>query len=211
MLSALANAPVLGILRGVTEQVLEPIVEVSLRAGVRALELAMNTRDADRKLSRLCDLAKGRLEVGAGTVTDIRLLDCALANGARFIVLPGLVPRVVAECVKRTIPVIPGAFTPTEVMVAHEAGAALIKVFPAQVLGPSFFRALKGPLPHIPLLACGGVDEANVGEWIAAGAAAVAAGANTYRDDWIRAGRWDLVEQRLANLVASALSSRARE
>lgn len=208
MLSALADAPVLGILRGVSDQALAPLVEASVRAGLRVLELAMNTPDAERKLARLCELAAGRLEVGAGTVTDRRVLDQALGSGARFIVMPGLVPQVVAECVRRAIPVVPGAFTPTEAMQAHDAGATLIKVFPAQILGPAFFRALQGPLPHLRLLACGGVDESNVREWMSSGATAVGAGANTFRDDWIQASRWDLIEARLARLVSWASASR---
>jgi 2-dehydro-3-deoxyphosphogluconate aldolase / (4S)-4-hydroxy-2-oxoglutarate aldolase len=208
MLSGLSEVPVLGILRGVSDEALIPLAEATLRGGLRVLELAMNTEDADAKLARLCAVAGGRLEVGAGTVTDLQTLDRALVAGARFIVMPGLIPEVVTECTRRGVPVVPGAFTPTEVFLAHRAGAALVKVFPARTLGTAFFRELRGPLPHVPLLACGGVDEQNAAEWFRAGAAAVAVGASSYRQDWIEARRWDLIEARLKAIASAATAAK---
>ena len=102
---------------------------------------------------------------------------------------------------------LPGAFTPTEVFLAYRAGAALVKVFPARTLGPAFFRDLQGPLPEVPLLACGGVDETNVAEWFAAGATAIAVGSGTYQPAWIEGARWDSIEERLTTIVQAATKS----
>ncbi len=211
MLATLLKAPVLGILRAIPHEAVQPLVEVSVRSGMRVLELAMNTAAAESKLARICEAAGERLWVGAGTVTDLRTLDRALSMGARFIVMPGLFGDVVAECVRRGVPVLPGAFTPSEVFLAHRAGAALVKVFPARTLGPGFFRELQGPMPQVPLLATGGVDESNVKDWLGAGAAAVAVGAGTYRPEWIADGRWSLIEERLSTLITAAKNAARRQ
>ena len=115
--------------------------------------------------------------MGAGTILDPETARMALLNGARFLVTPVLNLEVIKMSNRYSAVVIPGALTPTEILTAWEAGADLVKVFPiAQVGGPAYIRAIQGPLPHIPLVPTGGVNLQNAGEFIKAGAAAIAAG-----------------------------------
>jgi 2-dehydro-3-deoxyphosphogluconate aldolase/(4S)-4-hydroxy-2-oxoglutarate aldolase len=115
--------------------------------------------------------------LGAGTILDPETARMALLNGARFLVTPALNLEVIRMSNRYSAVVIPGALTPTEILTAWEAGADLVKVFPiAQVGGPAYIRAIQGPLPHIPLVPTGGVNLQNAGEFIKAGAAAIAAG-----------------------------------
>jgi 2-dehydro-3-deoxyphosphogluconate aldolase/(4S)-4-hydroxy-2-oxoglutarate aldolase len=120
--------------------------------------------------------SESRLEVGAGTVLTLDAARRALDAGARFLVMPHVDTEIVAWAAERGIPAFPGAATPTEVLAGWRAGAAAIKVFPASVLGLSFVRELRGPLPEIPLLPTGGVTLDNAASFIRAGAAAIGLG-----------------------------------
>ena len=127
--------------------------------------------------------------------------EASLAAGASFIVLPILKGDIVARCVERGVPVFPGALTPTEVAAAWRAGAAMVKVFPAKVFGPSYFGELKGPFADLTLLACGGVSAENLGAYARGGADAFAFGASVFRSDWIAAGEYGRIGQGIRDLV----------
>jgi 2-dehydro-3-deoxyphosphogluconate aldolase/(4S)-4-hydroxy-2-oxoglutarate aldolase len=114
-------------------------------------------------------------------------LKLALKSGATFMVMPVLIPDVVKFCVKNRIPVFPGAFTPQEIYRAQDAGATMVKVFPAKFLGPEYFRQIKGPFNNIQLLACSGVTPENMKDYFASGASAVSFGASVFRKDWLAA------------------------
>jgi 2-dehydro-3-deoxyphosphogluconate aldolase/(4S)-4-hydroxy-2-oxoglutarate aldolase len=114
--------------------------------------------------------------VGVGTVLDAETARQAILAGAEFVVGPTLSLGVIQMCRRYSKIVVPGAFTPTEILTAWESGADLVKLFPATAVGPKYIKDLKGPLPQIPIVPTGGVDVNNAGEFIKAGAAAVAAG-----------------------------------
>lgn len=177
--------PILGILRGVEESQIEPLIEAVIEAGLETLEITMNTPGAPGLIKRAKQAACGRLTLGAGTVLSMQDLELALSNGASFIVMPVLIKEVVSYCVKNEIPVFPGALTPQEIYQAHEAGATMVKVFPAKFFGPEYFREIKGPFDRIELLACGGVTPENLKDYLAAGASAVSFGASVFRKDWL--------------------------
>lgn len=177
--------PVLGIVRGADADVIEPLTECVISAGLETIEITMNTEGAPALIRKCVKAASGRLTVGAGTVLDVGSLRSALDSGATFIVTPVLVPDVTAYCVKNKIPVFPGALTPTEVYAAWNAGASMVKVFPAGVFGPGYFAELKGPFADIKLLACGGVRPENMKDYFKAGADAVSFGASVFRKDWL--------------------------
>jgi 2-dehydro-3-deoxyphosphogluconate aldolase/(4S)-4-hydroxy-2-oxoglutarate aldolase len=162
--------PIVGILRGFTLGQMTEIVRAALRGGLRNIEITMNTPDAARQLREAVTVAEGRLNVGAGTVINLELLDQALVAGASFIVTPTVEPKVITECANQKIPVFPGAFSPTEVVRAWELGAMMVKIFPAECVGPGYIRALKAPLPHIKLLPTGGVDLKTLPDFQKAGA-----------------------------------------
>lgn len=146
-----------------------------VRGGVTGIEITFSTPNAAEAILRARRELAGAL-VGAGTVLNRDELEVACDAGASFLVSPHIEPALVARANERGVPFLAGALTPTEVVQAFRAGAACVKLFPASAVGPSYLRALRAPLPHIPLMPTGGVDEHNLGEWLAAGAVAVGIG-----------------------------------
>jgi 2-dehydro-3-deoxyphosphogluconate aldolase/(4S)-4-hydroxy-2-oxoglutarate aldolase len=114
--------------------------------------------------------------VGAGTVVTGQQAADVIRAGARFVVGPVLRSDVIAVCRESDVAVMPGCFTPTEILTAWDSGADIVKVFPATSLGPAFFRDIRGPLPHLKLMPTGGVTRDNAGDWIRAGAVAIGVG-----------------------------------
>jgi len=144
-----------------------------LKWGISVVELTMTVPGAIGVISELARTSP-ELMVGAGTVLDIETARACVDAGAAFITSPGMDPKTVEFVVRHKVAAIPGALTPTEVMMAHDAGADLVKIFPcAQVGGPSYIRALKAPFPHVPFIASGGVDQVTAGDFIRAGAVAL--------------------------------------
>jgi 2-dehydro-3-deoxyphosphogluconate aldolase/(4S)-4-hydroxy-2-oxoglutarate aldolase len=156
-----------------------PLVEVVTAladGGITVAEVTLTVpgaleviREAKRKLG-------GRVLLGAGTVLDPETARAALLAGAEFIVAPNFNRDVTQLCRRYDKLVMPGAFTPTEVLTAWEAGADIVKVFPADILGPAFFKALRGPLPQVKLMPTGGVDLSNAAEYLKAGAVCLGVG-----------------------------------
>jgi 2-dehydro-3-deoxyphosphogluconate aldolase/(4S)-4-hydroxy-2-oxoglutarate aldolase len=201
--------PVMGILRGGDAEVIEPLVETLVDAGLETLEIAMNTPDAAAMIRRAVDVAGGRMMIGAGTVITSDRLQIALDAGAGFVVLPTLVANVVAEARKRSVPVFPGALTPQEIHDAWLAGATMVKVFPAKFFGPEYFAEIKGPFDEIELLACGGVGAGNMSEFFAAGAVAVAFGGSVFAAPLLAERRMDEIAAKVAALIGAYRASRA--
>ncbi len=193
--------PLMGILRGIRDKELAPVLETILAAGLRAIEITMNTKGAAALIKRLADLAAGRILVGAGTVLTSDDLERALDAGARFIVMPTLVEAVVSRCVARAVPVFPGALTPQEIWTAWTAGATMVKVFPSSVFGPAYFREIAGPFPDIPLLACGGVGAHNLNEYFRCGARAASFGGSVFKREWMAQGAFDRIGEAVGALV----------
>ena len=164
----------------------ERLVETLTQAGVGVVEVTLDSPKADEVIARL--RRRGDVTVLAGTVLTTDDVERAVAAGAEACVGPTFVPEVVERCLELEVPAIPGAFTPTEIVAAWKAGAALVKLFPAATLGPRYVRDLLGPLVDVPLLATGGIDAGNAGAFIQAGVVAVAAGsAVTGADDPLEA------------------------
>src|SRR3984957_17371728 len=144
--------------------------------GIPVVELTMTVPGALDVISRIRKQHPG-IVVGAGTVLDLTMAKRCLDAGAMFLTSPGLVPEVVEFAAAAEIVAMPGALTPTEVLRALRSGADYIKIFPcAQVGGPAYIRALKGPFPHASLIASGGVNQQNAGDYIVAGATALGIG-----------------------------------
>jgi 2-dehydro-3-deoxyphosphogluconate aldolase/(4S)-4-hydroxy-2-oxoglutarate aldolase len=144
-----------------------------LKCGIAVVELTMTVPGAIGVITQLARNSP-ELLVGAGTVLNIETAKACVDAGAAFITSPGMEPKTIAFAVQHSVAAIPGALTPTEVMIAHDAGADLIKIFPcSQVGGPSYIKALKAPFPHVPFIASGGVDQVTASEFIRAGACAL--------------------------------------
>jgi 2-dehydro-3-deoxyphosphogluconate aldolase / (4S)-4-hydroxy-2-oxoglutarate aldolase len=185
-----------------------PVVEALAAGGVRALEVTMTV---PRAIELIRELARGVPEgfmLGAGTVIDADTAHAVIDAGASFVVSPVFRRDVIAACHDRDVPAIPGCFTPTEILAAHEAGADIIKVFPATALGPQFIRDLRAPLPHLKLMPTGGVTIHNAGDWIRAGAVAVGIGSALLNPDAIGNGRFDVITDSARRLVATVSDAR---
>ena len=182
-LRSFAKKPVMGIIRGIDNSDVEPLVEAVVSGGLETIEITMNTAGAAGLIKKAKEVSGGRLAIGAGTVLYMSDLKAALEAGATFIVTPVLVADVTSYCVKNNIPVFPGALTPAEIFAAWNAGATMVKVFPSRVVGPAYFTEIKGPFQGVKLLACGGVRPENMKDFFDAGADAVSFGAGVFRKD----------------------------
>lgn len=146
--------------------------------------------------------------LGAGTVLDSETARLAILAGARFVVSPVFRPEVVAICHRYDVAAMPGCFTPTEILAAWEAGADVVKVFPATALGPGFFKDVRGPLPQVKLMPTGGVSLTNAGDWIRAGAVAVGVGTALLDAKAIAAGDFGVITTNARTIVASVEAAR---
>ena len=177
--------PILGILRGIEQDILEPLLLAIDSAGLKTIEITMNTKGAAGLIHQAVTLSKERLTIGAGTVLDMRSLKSALDAGATFIITPVLVLEVMEYCTKNRIPVFPGALTPQEIHNAWRAGATIVKVFPSNFFGLEYFKEIKGPFKDVELMACGGVTPQNLKTYFANGASAVSFGTSVFKKEWL--------------------------
>lgn len=196
--------PVIGILRGFAESDVRNITAAAQGSGLRFLEITMNSPHAADLIHLATSQAGDTLAIGAGTVLNEEDLDVALAAGARFVVTPVANEVVIRKCVDTRIPVLPGAFTPTEIVQAWEFGATIVKVFPADQRGPIYIKRLKETLPGINLLPTGGVTLETLPDWLAAGADGFGVGSPLFDKDRVRAGDWTWVEKQCRAFIAAA-------
>lgn len=185
-------------------------VEAIFNGGIRAAEITMTVPGAIRALEKAADAFGDKLVLGAGTVLDPETARACMLAGAEFFVSPNLKLSTV-EMVKRYSKVVmPGALTPTEVLTAWEAGADIVKVFPCgNVGGAKYIKALKAPYPHIELIPTGGVNLETAGDFLKAGACAVAVGAELVDAQSIREGRLEVIEERARKYLAAIAKARA--
>ena len=200
--------PLIAILRGQPAAMIDSVVAALIDGGFVALEITMNTPDAPAQIRAAVAGAQTRLSVGAGTVTNLAELDEAHAAGASFLVTPVVVPDVISECVRRGLPVFPGAFTPTEIHQAHRLGATMVKLFPAHRLGPGYVRDLNAPLSSIPLLATGGITPESLPEYAQAGVAGFGIGSPLFSPAHVAAGDWAWLRNRAAQFCSVWRSTR---
>lgn len=193
--------PVLGILRGIKSGSITPLIETVASTGLRAIEITMNTKGAASLIKQAVKASGKRLAIGAGTVLTERDLGTAIDAGATFIVMPVLIEDLVKACVKKKIPVFPGALTPQEIYRAWQSGATMVKVFPSGVFGPNYFAEVKGPFNDIELLACGGVTPENMKEYFKCGASAVAFGASVFRKEWLDRGDFKSIGEAVRRFI----------
>ncbi|MFH1507497.1 MAG: bifunctional 4-hydroxy-2-oxoglutarate aldolase/2-dehydro-3-deoxy-phosphogluconate aldolase [Candidatus Omnitrophota bacterium] len=177
--------PILGILRGIEPDILEPLISAIDSAGLKTIEITMNTLGSAELIRKAVGLSKGRFTIGAGTVLDMQSLKSALDAGATFMVMPVLILEVIEYCAKNRIPVFPGALTPQEIYTAWRAGATMVKVFPSSFFGPEYFKEIKGPFNDVELMACGGVTSQNLKTYFTNGASAVSFGASVFKKEWL--------------------------
>ncbi len=177
------------------------------QGGVKALEITMTSPGALEAISDISKRLGHEAVIGAGSILDPETARMAILAGARFIVGPVMNLDMIKMCRKYSVLCIPGAFTPTEILTAWEAGADVVKVFPATKLGPQFFKDILGPLPQVRLTPTGGVNLENAGEFIKAGACFVGAGGSLVDKRLVAEKKWDEISkmaQRFLEVIRDA-------
>ena len=177
-LSRFEEEPILGIIRGITFKALKGVMDAVVLAGLRYLEITLNTENAPELIRSI--VLDYDLFVGAGTVLNRADAQKAYDAGAMFLVGPTFNQEVAAFSREKKMAYFPGAFTPTEIENAWNAGAAMVKVFPASRLGPDYFKEIRGPFPEIKLMAVGGVHSQNIHQYLTAGASGLAVGSSVF-------------------------------
>ncbi len=189
--------PVIGILRDVSVDDAAVILPLFIEAGFTTIEVPINSEGAGQLIQNLILHFGKKLNIGAGSVIDLSDLDKALAAGAGFIVTPIVDEKVIGSCVDKGVPVFPGALTPTEIAKAWKLGAAMVKVFPADEMGPRYIKALKAPLKHIKLLPTGGISVENANDYFLAGADGLGVSTGLFKSELIRNKDWDRLREHL--------------
>jgi 2-dehydro-3-deoxyphosphogluconate aldolase/(4S)-4-hydroxy-2-oxoglutarate aldolase len=176
LLQEIIESGVVAVIRGAQPDTIIPIAKSLAAGGVKAIEITAETPGAISLIEKVtCELGD-QIIAGAGTVLDPETARSAIMYGAKFIFSPTINKETIKIAKRYGIISVPGAFTPTEILTGYECGADLIKVFPANILGPGYLKDVHGPLPHIPLMPTGGINLENTGSYIKAGAVAVGVG-----------------------------------
>ena len=187
---------------------LDQVADALMAGGVTALEFTLTTPGALDALTAAARQYGDRLLLGAGTVLDAETARAAILAGAQFIVAPTTDLPTITLCRRYSRVCLPGAFTPTEMLRAFESGADLIKLFPATSVGPRYIRDVLAPLPMLRIVPTGGIGPDNAGEYIKAGAVAVAMGSSLVDNQSVRAGQFDTISERARRAIEAVKAAR---
>ena len=207
VLKAVAETRVIAIIRGMEPEICVKLAEAYYAGGIRLVEVTFDQKGDPQKtvaaIKAIREKFAGRMHVGAGTVITAEQLELTIAAGGEFMVTPSVNPALIRRANDAGLATMPGAFTPSEIVVAHEAGADYVKVFPIGTLGPKYAKDLLAPLKHIRLLAVGGVNPDNAADYIKAGCAGIGASGALVNKDLIAAGDWDRIAAEAKRFVDS--------
>lgn len=201
MIQKIMDEKVIAIVRGIYGEDCLNLAKALRDGGVKLMEVTFDQKSAEERqrtadtIRLLTEKLGDGMGIGAGTVTTVEMVRQAKKAGAQFIISPDTNRDVIAETVARDMVSIPGALTPSEMMQAHWAGADFIKVFPANQVGPSYFKTVAAPLSQVRMLAVGGINEDTVGEYLKAGAAGFGVAGCLFKPQWVKDGRWDTITQ----------------
>lgn len=209
LLSELKKEKIIVIVRGVAGEDLPPLVEALYQGGIRFAEITFDQKDLSTNAATAAAIAdlrarfRGKMHIGAGTVMTKKQAVLAIAAGAEFLISPNADLSLIRLASRRVLS-LPGAYTPTEIAASYAAGAAAVKVFPADALGPAYFKAVAAPISNVPLLAVGGVTLDNLAAFLAAGAVGVGIGSALTPKALIAAGDFAAITKLAAAYVAAA-------
>lgn len=200
-LEAILDSKLVAIIRHKQPCDLLAIVHALIEGGVKTLEITLNTPGALEALSRIAGNAPADVKIGAGTILSADDVRRAVSAGARFIVTPTLQMDSISLCREMKIPILCGCATPSEMLNAHNAGAELIKLFPASHFGSDYMQAILAAMPMLKIVPTGGVSAENVQDWFRAGASAVAVGSLLVDTRMIAAADYDGIVQRTTRFI----------
>jgi len=193
IINLLNETKIISIIRAESSEELLNVAKALKEGGMKFIEVTMTTPGALKAIEEFC----GKMEdviIGVGSVLDSETARISILSGAEFIVAPTLNFDVIKMCKRYSKVVIPGAFTPTEIINAWESGADFVKVFPASVGGPSYIKAIKAPLPQVNLIPVGGVNIDNVSDFIKAGSSAVAVGSQLVKKEFLKEKNFEAIK-----------------
>jgi 2-dehydro-3-deoxyphosphogluconate aldolase/(4S)-4-hydroxy-2-oxoglutarate aldolase len=206
IISRLIEPGLIAVVRARSAKQVIPMAEALLRGGICAIEVTMSTPNAIEAIRSASQKLAPKALIGVGTVLDAKTCREAIAAGGQFVVSPIMRPEIAKAAHGLDKPVMLGAFTPTEAQAAYEGGADFVKVFPAEVLGPAYIKALRAPLPYLKLVPTGGVTLENVAEFFNAGCPAVGIGSSLISSLILEKNDWAALEHMAARFVKAARS-----
>jgi len=199
---------IVAVVRSPDSQQLVEVCRALADGGITVVEITMTVPDALDVVRQVRNALGDRLLLGAGTVLDPETARAALLAGAEYLVSPTINLDVIRLCRRYDKMVMPGAFTPTEILTAWEAGADIVKVFPADVVGPTFFKALRGPLPQVRLMPTGGVDLKTAADFLKAGACCLGIGGQLVEPQAVAEANFDRLRDLARRYVAAVQQAR---
>jgi 2-dehydro-3-deoxyphosphogluconate aldolase/(4S)-4-hydroxy-2-oxoglutarate aldolase len=208
VVSAIEDCGVVAVIRLQEPSKLRAVIDALAAGGVRALEITMTVPGAIDLIKAVAPSLPKEFIIGAGTILDPETARLAILAGARYVVSPVFRPAILALCHRYDVAAMPGCLSPTEILAAWEAGADIVKVFPATAVGPGYFKDIHGPLPQVRLMPTGGVTLDNTGEWIKAGAVAVGVGTALVERQAVEAGDYAAVTAKAARFVEAVAAAR---
>jgi len=200
---------IIAIVRGIEAEKCMKVADALYAGGIRLMEVTFNQQNPDSfqvtadAIAAISRAYEGRMMVGAGTVTTVELVEMAAAAGAKYIISPDANPDVIRRTVELGMVSMPGCMTPTEMLMAHRAGADFIKLFPAGDLGPGYMKSVRAPLNHLKVMAVGGVNEKNIPDFLKVGACGFGIGGNLANKAWIDAGEYHKITETAQAMVAA--------
>jgi 2-dehydro-3-deoxyphosphogluconate aldolase / (4S)-4-hydroxy-2-oxoglutarate aldolase len=209
-LQQVLDCGIVAVVRSQDSQQLVDVVRALADGGVTVSEITMTVPNALDVLRQARQALGDRVLLGAGTILDTETARAALLAGAEYIVAPTINVDVIRLCQRYNKLVMPGAFTPTEVLAAWEAGADIVKVFPAEIVGPAFFKAVRGPLPQIRMMPTGGVDLTTAASFLKAGACCLGIGSQLVEPAAVAARNFDRIRDLARQYVEIVKQTRAQ-
>lgn len=208
ILNSLISSGIIAVIRLSEDKKIDYIISALSEGGVKALEITMTTPNAIDIIKNISKKNKGDFLIGVGSVLDPETANTAIHSGAQFIVSPILNVDIIKMGHRYDKVVIPGAFTPTEIINAWESGGDIVKIFPATVLGPKYFKDIHGPMPQVKLSPTGGVNINNAADFIKAGAVCLGVGSALIDKKLVENSDWEELSKRAATLVEEVRKGR---
>ena len=208
LMKRVTDSGIVAVIRADRGDLLADVAEALLAGGVDCMEVTFTVPGATRVLEQVAGKLGDRVVLGAGTVLDPETARIALLSGAEFIVSPAVNLDVIRMCQRYDKPIMPGAFTPTEVVTAWEAGADIVKIFPADVNGPKYLKTLRGPLPQVRMMPTGGVDLETAADFLNAGACALGVGGSLVEKKAVESGDLARIESLAKQFVQIVKATR---
>lgn len=195
ILNKMLASKIIAVIRKVDPSKIHELVSSLVEGGISTIEITMDSKESSRIILELRQSFEKKATIGAGTVLNKKQAEEAITAGSEFIFSPILDKETITYVKSKNIIMIPGVFTPTEMQKAFEWGTEIVKVFPANVLGPSFFKDVQGPLGHIAKIPTGGIHLGNVQDFLKAGAVAVGVGSSLVNQTLIEQQNWTRIQQ----------------